>query len=161
VIQTSNGHELQFVIVMDGAAADDAVEDVLDRLAGAGARGRVAPGRDATVIGAIGGHGLLGHLSLEGIESIERVLEVSKPYKLVALETSPEPTVIQVRGRRVGGDHFALIAGPCTVESLRDDEQLGTPGTGGDLAQRRPQPVPPDEAGDVPRERSERHGYAP
>jgi 3-deoxy-7-phosphoheptulonate synthase len=117
VIQKSNGHELQFVIVMDGEAADDAVEDVLDRLAGAGAHGRVAPGRDATVIGAIGGHGLLGHLSLEGIESIERVLEVSKPYKLVALETSPEPTVIQVRGRRVGGDHFALIAGPCTVES--------------------------------------------
>jgi 3-deoxy-7-phosphoheptulonate synthase len=42
---------------------------------------------------------------------------VSKPYKLVSLETSPEPTVIQVRGRRVGGGHFALIAGPCTVES--------------------------------------------
>jgi 3-deoxy-7-phosphoheptulonate synthase len=117
VIETSNGHELQFVIVMDGAAADDEVEDVLDRLAGAGARGRVAPGRDATVIGAIGGHGLLGHLSLDGIASVERVLPVSKPYKLVALETSPDPTVIQVRGRRVGGDHFALIAGPCTVES--------------------------------------------
>src|ERR1044071_7300500 len=84
---------------------------------GAGPHGRVAPGRDATVIGAIGGHGLLGHLSLEGIASIDRALPVSKPYKLVALETSPEPTVIQVRGRRVGGDHFALIAGPCTVES--------------------------------------------
>jgi 3-deoxy-7-phosphoheptulonate synthase len=117
VIETSNGHELQFVIVMDAAAADDEVEDVLDRLAGAGARGRVAPGRDATVIGAIGGHGLLGHLSLDGIANVDRVLEVSKPYKLVALETSPDPTVIQVRGRRVGGDHFALIAGPCTVES--------------------------------------------
>ena len=117
MIETSNGHELQFVIVMDSAAADDEVEDVLDRLAGAGARGRVAPGRDATVIGAIGAHGLLGHLSLDGIGSIERVLPVSKPYKLVALETSPDPTVIQVRGRRVGGDHFALIAGPCTVES--------------------------------------------
>ena len=47
------------------------------------------------------------------------------------------------------------------IEALGDDEQLGTPGSGGDLPQRGPQPVPPDEASDVPRERPERHGYAP
>jgi 3-deoxy-7-phosphoheptulonate synthase len=117
VIETTNGHELQFVIVMDGQAEDDRVEDVLERLAGAGARGRVAPGRDATVIGAIGEAGLLGSVSLDGITGIDRVLPVSQPYKLVAREASPEPTVIQVRGRRIGGGCFALIAGPCTVES--------------------------------------------
>jgi 3-deoxy-7-phosphoheptulonate synthase len=117
MIETRSSHELQFVIVMDGGADDDEVEDVLDRLAGVGAHGRVAPGRDATVIGAIGEDGLLGNLSLDDLDGIERVLPVSKPYKLVALETSPDPTVIQVRGRRLGGDHFGLIAGPCTVES--------------------------------------------
>jgi 3-deoxy-7-phosphoheptulonate synthase len=117
MIETRGSHELQFVIVMDGGADDDEVEDVLERLAGVGAHGRVAPGRDATVIGAIGEHGLLGNLSFEDLDGIDRVLPVSKPYKLVALETSPDPTVIQVRGRRLGGDHFGLIAGPCTVES--------------------------------------------
>jgi 3-deoxy-7-phosphoheptulonate synthase len=90
---------------------------VLERLAGAGARGRVAPGHEATVIGAIGEAGLLGSVSLDGIPGIDRVLAVSQPYKLVAREASPEPTVIQVRGRRIGGGWFALIAGPCTVES--------------------------------------------
>ena len=69
------------------------------------------------MIGAIGDHGLLGNLSLDGIAGVDRVLPVSKPYKLVSLESSPEPTVIQVRGRRIGGEHFGLIAGPCTVES--------------------------------------------
>jgi 3-deoxy-7-phosphoheptulonate synthase len=117
MIETRGSHELQFVIVMDGGADDDEVEDVLERLAGVGAHGRVAPGRDATVIGAIGEHGLLGTLSFDDLDGIDRVLPVSKPYKLVALETSPDPTVIQVRGRRLGGDHFGLIAGPCTVES--------------------------------------------
>jgi 3-deoxy-7-phosphoheptulonate synthase len=117
VIETTNGHELQFVIVMDSQAEDDRVEDVLERLADAGAHGRVAPGREATVIGAIGEAGLLGSVSLDGITGIDRVLPVSKPYKLVARESSPEPTVIQVRGRRIGGGYFALIAGPCTVES--------------------------------------------
>jgi len=77
----------------------------------------VAPGRDATVIGAIGDGELLDSLSLDGIAGIERVVPVSQPYKLVSRETSAEPTVIQVRGRRIGGDHFGFIAGPCTVES--------------------------------------------
>ena len=117
MIETNGSQELQFMIVMDRAAADDQVEDVLARLADAGAHGRVAPGRESTVIGAIGDHGLLASVSLDGIAGVDRVLPVSKPYKLVSRETSPEPTVIQVRGRRIGGDHFGLIAGPCTVES--------------------------------------------
>jgi 3-deoxy-7-phosphoheptulonate synthase len=117
MIESTNSHELQFVIVMGGEAPDDQVEDVLVRLEGAGAQGRVAPGREATVIGAIGDRGLLGSVSFDDMAGIERVLPISKPYKLVSRESSPEDTVIQVRGRRVGGDHFALIAGPCTVES--------------------------------------------
>ena len=117
MIETSNGHELQFMVVMNGKALDDQVEDVLGRLAQAGAHGRVAPGRDATVIGAIGDRELLGSLSLDGIAGVERVVPVTRPYKLVSRESSPDPTVIQVRRRRVGGDHFALIAGPCAVES--------------------------------------------
>jgi 3-deoxy-7-phosphoheptulonate synthase len=117
MIETSATHELQFVIVMNAAAPDDEVEDVLALLAEAGAHGRVSPGTDAIVIGAIGEHGLIESLSFDGMPAVEKVLAVSKPYKLVSLETSPAPTVIQVRGRRVGGGHFALIAGPCTVES--------------------------------------------
>jgi 3-deoxy-7-phosphoheptulonate synthase len=109
--------ELQFVIVMDGEATDDHVEDVLERLSHAGARGRVAPGRATTLIGAIGERALLGGLALEERPGVAKVLPVSRPYKLVSLETSPDPTVVQVRGRRVGGDAFALIAGPCTVET--------------------------------------------
>jgi 3-deoxy-7-phosphoheptulonate synthase len=114
MIEANGTHELQFVVVM---SADDQVEEVLGRLAEAGASGRVAPGRESTVIGAIGDRSLLNRIALDGMSGVERVLPVSKPYKLVSRETSPEPTVIQVRGRRVGGAYFALIAGPCTVES--------------------------------------------
>ena len=28
-----------------------------------------------------------------------------------------QPSVLEIAGRRIGGEHFALIAGPCTVES--------------------------------------------
>ena len=117
MIEANGAHELQFVVVMSSASADDHVEDVLNRLAAAGAHARVAPGRESTVIGAIGDASLLGRTALDGMAGVDRILPVSKPYKLVSRESSPEATVIQVRGRRVGGEHFALIAGPCTVES--------------------------------------------
>ena len=109
--------ELQYVVVMRGEATDDHVEDVLARLAQVGAQGRVSPGRDATLIGAIGERDLLGAVSLDAQEGVERVLPVSKPYKLVSRASTADPTVIQVRGRRIGGEAFGLIAGPCTVES--------------------------------------------
>jgi 3-deoxy-7-phosphoheptulonate synthase len=45
------------------------------------------------------------------------VLPILKPYTLVSRELSPDPTVIQARGRRIGDGYFGFIAGPCSVES--------------------------------------------
>jgi 3-deoxy-7-phosphoheptulonate synthase len=43
----------------------------------------------------------------------------SPPYKLAcSAARSGEPTVVAAGDRRIGGEHFALIAGPCTVETL-------------------------------------------
>jgi 3-deoxy-7-phosphoheptulonate synthase len=41
-----------------------------------------------------------------------------KPYRLASAQsTGGEATVLEIAGRKVGGEHFAMIAGPCTVES--------------------------------------------
>jgi 3-deoxy-7-phosphoheptulonate synthase len=109
--------ELQLLIMMPGQAPDDQVEGVLTRLSESGSYGRVAPGKDSIVIGAFGDREMIRSLELEECAGVEKVLPIKKPYKLVSAEASPEPSVIQVRGRRVGGRHFGLIAGPCTVES--------------------------------------------
>ena len=98
--------------MMSGQAPDDQVEDVLLRLSEAGSYGRVAPGRDSIVISAFGDREMITSLALENIAGVEKVLPVSKPYKLVSADASPERTVIQARGRRIGGDYFGLIAGP-------------------------------------------------
>jgi 3-deoxy-7-phosphoheptulonate synthase len=43
-----------------------------------------------------------------------------RPYELASSEfRHGRPTVLEIAGRKVGGEHFALIAGPCTVESRR------------------------------------------
>src|SRR3954451_24892052 len=122
----------ELLIVMGASATADQTEHVLARLQEAGVDARVTHGRESTVIGAIGeraagggggggGRGgggveLLATLPLEGYPGVEQVLPILKPYKLVSREVSPDPTVIDVDGRRIGDRSFGLIAGPCTVE---------------------------------------------
>src|SRR5438270_2299334 len=106
----------ELLIVMSGHASPDEVEHVVARLAEVGCAAHVTPGREATVIGAIGERELLATLPLEGYPGVEQVLPILKPYKLVAREVSPDPTVIEVDGRRIGQEFFGLIAGPCSVE---------------------------------------------
>jgi 3-deoxy-7-phosphoheptulonate synthase len=46
------------------------------------------------------------------------VMPILKPYKLASSQmTHGARTVLEIDGRKIGGDSFALIAGPCTVES--------------------------------------------
>src|SRR5919206_1734615 len=107
----------ELLIVMGASATQDQVDEVVARLEEAGCSAFVTPGREATVIGAIGDREMLATLPLEGFAGVEQVLPILKPYKLVSRELSPDPTVIEVRGRRIGDGYFGFIAGPCTVES--------------------------------------------
>src|ERR671935_740702 len=107
----------ELLIVMGASATQDQVDEVVARLDEAGCSALVTPGREATVIGAIGERELLATLPLEGFAGVEQVLPILKPYKLVSREISPDPTVIEVRGRRIGDGYFGFVAGPCAVES--------------------------------------------
>src|SRR6201987_4351843 len=104
----------ELLIVMGPGASPDQTEHVLARLQEAGVQARVQRGRGATVIGGFGERELLATLPLEGFPGVEQVLPILKPYKLVAREVSPDPTVIEVDGRRLGDSWFGLIAGPCS-----------------------------------------------
>src|SRR3989449_11468423 len=106
----------ELLIVMSAHATPEQIEHVVERLAEAGADAHVTPGREATVIGAIGERDALAALPLEGYPGVEQVLPILKPYKLVSRELSPDPTMIEVDGRRIGQEFFGLIAGPCSVE---------------------------------------------
>jgi 3-deoxy-7-phosphoheptulonate synthase len=114
-LMATNGSP-ELLIVMGSGATPDQTEHVLARLQEAGVQARVQRGREATVIGAIGERELLATLPLEGYPGVEQVLPILKPYKLVAREVSPDPTVIEVEGRRLGDSWFGLIAGPCSIE---------------------------------------------
>src|ERR1043165_4259211 len=121
----------ELLIVMGASATQDQVDDVVERLSEAGCAAHVTPGREATVLGASGARELLATLPLEGYPGVEQVLPILKPYKLVVREVSPDPTVIDVDGHRIGQEHFGLIAGPCSIEYREQTLATGRAVAGG------------------------------
>ena len=105
------------MIVMKPTATDQEVQAVIDRVQAVGARTHPIVGEELTVIGAIGDREHVQRLELEGLSGVDRVLPILKPYKLSSTQFKPVPSVLEIGGRKVGGEHFAMIAGPCTVES--------------------------------------------
>src|SRR6202020_2778862 len=109
------------MIVMKETATEEEVEAVVEKIERAGALAHRSRGARVTVIGAIGDveqDVTVEGLGLEGEAGVDRVVPILKPYKLASAQiTHGERTVLDIEGRKVGGDNFALIAGPCTVES--------------------------------------------
>jgi 3-deoxy-7-phosphoheptulonate synthase len=113
------------MIVMKGTATEDEIQAVISRIESCGARAHPSRGEEVTVIGAIGDREHVARLGLEGAPGVEKVVPILKPYKLASKQLKGEErSVIEIDGRRIGGDHFALIAGPCTVETR--EQTLGT-----------------------------------
>src|SRR5207245_11746580 len=109
------------MIVMKETATDEEVEAVVQKIERAGALAHRSRGARVAVIGAIGDVEQdvgVESLGLEGKPGVDRVGPILKPYKLASVQmTHGEMTVLDIEGRKVGGENFALIAGPCTVES--------------------------------------------
>jgi 3-deoxy-7-phosphoheptulonate synthase len=106
---------------MKDTPTEEEVEAVVTKIERAGARAHRSSGARVTVIGAIGDveqDVSVESLGLEGQPGVDRVVPILKPYKLASAQIRHgERTVLDIEGRKVGGEHFALIAGPCTVES--------------------------------------------
>ena len=50
-------------------------------------------------------------------DSVKTVRRIKEAYKLANREAKPEDTVVETAGRKIGGGHFQVIAGPCSIES--------------------------------------------
>ena len=81
----------------------------------------ISEGREVTILGLIGDTSRVDMELLGSLEIVESVKRVSEPFKQVNRKFHPLDTVISVGNAKIGGGHFAMIAGPCSVES---EEQI-------------------------------------
>lgn len=111
------------IIVLRPHSSETQVAEVCRRLEEFGYQLNISAGVERTVIGAVGSDQHKGDAvdQLRAYDFVEDVLIITKPYKFVSRESRSERTVLDIEGVKIGGEHVAIMAGPCTVES---EEQL-------------------------------------
>lgn len=78
-------------------------------------------GTSSTILGLVGDTSKIDIDLLGALEIVENVKRVSEPYKSANRKFHPKDTVVEIGGVKIGGGNFAVIAGPCSVES---EEQI-------------------------------------
>ena len=81
----------------------------------------ISEGQEITVLGLIGDTSRVDMDLLRSLEIIESVKRISEPFKQANRKFHPNDTIIEIGNIRIGGGYFAMIAGPCSVES---EEQI-------------------------------------
>ncbi len=81
----------------------------------------VSQGEEVTVLGLIGDTSRIDTELLSSLEIVDTVKRVSEPFKQANRKFHPNDTIVQVGDVRIGSGYFAMMAGPCSVES---EEQI-------------------------------------
>jgi 3-deoxy-7-phosphoheptulonate synthase len=108
------------VVVMRREATEADIEAVAERVRAAGGEAFVSRGTVHTIIGLVGDTDRFSAIEWKQMPGVDHVIQIGKPYKMVAATLHPEPSTVNVGATSVGRGTFTLIAGPCAVES---DEQ--------------------------------------
>lgn len=111
------------IIIVKPETKKERVNDLIHWIESQNLRTHLSTGDYSTIIGVIGDTSKLDSDLIRGLDIVENVKRVSEPYKNANRKFHPQDSVIQVGAdkRLVGGGHFAMIAGPCSVES---EEQI-------------------------------------
>ena len=111
------------IIIVKPEVKQERVNDLIHWIESQNLRTHLSTGDYSTIIGVIGDTSKLDSDLIRGLDIVENVKRVSEPYKNANRKFHPQDSVIQVGAdkRLVGGGHFAMIAGPCSVES---EEQI-------------------------------------
>lgn len=105
------------IIVLKPNVKPEQMEELNGIIADMGVKSHAIEGTQCSVIGLVGNVKGLNKEPFELLPYVERVLRVSKPYKLVSREAKEEDTVITVGDVRIGGEELTIMAGPCALEN--------------------------------------------
>lgn len=81
----------------------------------------ISEGQEITILGLIGDTSRVDMDLLKSLEIVETVKRVSEPFKQANRKFHPKDTIVEIGNTKIGGGYFAMIAGPCSVES---EEQI-------------------------------------
>ncbi|QHA00091.1 3-deoxy-7-phosphoheptulonate synthase [Dehalobacter restrictus] len=105
------------IIVMRPKTPPEEIAKMKQKILDLGCEVHESLGVNYHILGLIGNTSSIDPDTLHANDYVEKVIHVQEPFKKVNRLFHPEDTVISVGDRKIGGDTFAVIAGPCSVES--------------------------------------------
>jgi 3-deoxy-7-phosphoheptulonate synthase len=105
------------LIIMSLSAPREHIENIKEKIFASNCTPHEIPGSVKLAVGITGPSSGLQIDDFLSMDSVEEVVRVSKPYKLVSREMKSEDTIIKFGEHEIGGDNLTIIAGPCSVES--------------------------------------------
>ena len=112
------------IIVMKQDALAEDIHDIERELTEDGMNVQRNEGVHCTVLGVIGDTGILDTDALTMRPGVERIMRVSEPFKKANKKFHPVDSVIEIGDVKIGGGNFAVIAGPCSVETKEQMEEI-------------------------------------
>lgn len=112
------------IIVMKPGTSSEDIGRMKNKILELGCEVHESLGVNYHILGLIGNTSTIDPDSFLAMENVEKVIHVQEPFKKVNRLFHPEDTVVDVGGRKIGGGHFAVIAGPCSVESEQQITQI-------------------------------------
>ncbi|MGL5172934.1 MAG: 3-deoxy-7-phosphoheptulonate synthase [Olsenella sp.] len=105
------------IAIVKETATQEQLDHFISWIEGRGFKTNVSQGDNETIVGIIGDTTQIDPFLLESMDIIERVQRVSEPFKKANRKFHPEDSVIDCgHGVLIGGGHFQVMAGPCSVE---------------------------------------------
>ena len=105
------------IAIVKETATQEQLDHFISWIEGRGFKTNVSQGDNETIVGIIGDTTQIDPFLLESMDIIERVQRVSEPFKKANRKFHPEDSVIDCgHGVLIGGSHFQVMAGPCSVE---------------------------------------------
>ena len=105
------------IAVLKHNVTEAQLEHLKGWLNGLGLGVHISRGSYQTVVGLVGDTSRVDIDLLQGLDMVESVTRISEPFKSANRKFHPDDTVVTVGQAKIGGGHFALIAGPCSVET--------------------------------------------
>ncbi|MBQ7756160.1 MAG: 3-deoxy-7-phosphoheptulonate synthase [Oscillospiraceae bacterium] len=112
------------IIILKDNAQEKQIDELVEWVSGFGVKTNLVNGVHQRIIGLIGDTTRIDVESVQAKDIVEQVKRVQEPYKNANRRFHPDDTVIEVRGRKLGGGTLNVIAGPCSVEC--EDQILQT-----------------------------------
>jgi 3-deoxy-7-phosphoheptulonate synthase len=106
------------VAILKPGVSREQIDNLTEWFKGRGLDVNLSEGSYTTIIGLIGDTSRIDIDLIEGLDIVESVKRISEPFKSANRKFHPDDTVVEIGGHPlIGGGNFALIAGPCSVES--------------------------------------------